>query len=69
MILHLKCRGYGIGLDLPTDSVEAERTLSRLTEGLEQAEPVTIEEVSSPIPNLAGYIRCADLRNGFHYHD
>lgn len=63
MILHLKCRGYGIGLDLPTDLAEAERTLSRLTEGLEQAEPVTIEKVSSPIPNLAGYIQSADLRN------
>ena len=35
MVLHLSCRNYGIGLELPTTYAEAANRLSALREGLD----------------------------------
>jgi predicted small lipoprotein YifL len=64
MVLHLACRGYGIGLDLPATTNDVAAAIYNLTEGFEN-EPVqiSISGVSSPIPNLYPYIQHADPEN------
>lgn len=64
MVLHLSCRGCGIGLDLPTTPNDAAAAIYDLTAEFEN-EPVQIEisSVSSPIPNLYPYIQHADLES------
>ena len=63
MVLHLSCRGHGIGLNLPTTPAEAADRLSLLREGLKQTASIQISGVSSPIPNLHPYIEHANLEN------
>ena len=61
MVLYLKCRGYGIGLDLPTTPDTAASRLAALREGLKQNTPVQIDGANSPITHLDPYIQHADL--------
>ena len=63
MVLYLKCRGYGIGLDLPTTPETAASRLATLREGLDQNTPVKIDGASSPVTHLDPYIQHADLEN------
>lgn len=63
MILYLKWRGYGTGLDLPATPNDAASTVFDLTAGSESGEPVQISGVSSPIPNLYPYIQHADFES------
>lgn len=61
MVLHLKCRGYGIGLDLPTTPEIAASRLATLREGLGKRASVQIDGANSPITHLDPYIQHADL--------
>lgn len=63
MVLHLSCRNYGIGLELPTTYAEAANRLSALREGLDRPAPVQISGVSGPVPNLYPYIQQAGLES------
>lgn len=63
IVLHLGCRNYGIGLELPTTYDEAAKRISALREGLGQPAPVQITAVSGPIPNLYSYIQHAGLES------
>lgn len=63
MLLHLRCKGYGIGLDLPaTPDVVVDR-LSKLREGHRPTTPVQISGVGDPFSTLYPYIQNADLEN------
>jgi len=63
MVLHLRCHGCSIGLELPTTSAIAADRLSTLRGGSNQTAPVQISDVISPISNLCSYIQRADLES------